>query len=372
MRDVESVDHLFLHYSYTFEIWGLVLQKWDFCWTLPRAVKEFVHQWNPPSRNPFIKKLWSFVFPHMAWGLWKERNNRIFRNIHLPPNIVFKKISRAIFDNLSTVSSNVLSHSGTLKEYEANVVKDWDFGHHVVTPKVNPRDNIGWNFPPQGWVKINFDGAARGFPSQAGCGGVIQDHYGNFISAIALPLGKQTNNVAEAIGAYHSLKLAKKNNFKLVWVKGDAKNIINYLKGKSTLAWNVDIWMKKAKDIIKTFDRCIIVHVYRQANVVANFLANRGVTCQAQLSWTRGDRLDSEFVMHLFHERSQGSKFNDNLCHKTLSVSRITDTFLFETGGQRGHENRCELISHALWAILNIFWSLTLTLKILCRECSRE
>lgn len=44
------------------------------------------------------------------------------------------------------------------------------------------------------------------------------------------------------------------------------------------------MWIKKARDIIKTFDKCIISHVYRQANVAADYLANKGVTSKSQLS----------------------------------------------------------------------------------------
>lgn len=145
----------------------------------------------------------------MAWGLWKEHNNHIFKDTHLPSDFVFKKISTDISNNLLVVSPNVLSHNGILKEYGVNIVKGWNFGHHMVTPKVNLMDNISWNFPPQGWVKINFGGAAKGNSGQASFCGVIRDHKGNFISAIDMPLSKQINNVAKAIGAYHILKLAK-------------------------------------------------------------------------------------------------------------------------------------------------------------------
>lgn len=31
---------------------------------------------------------------------------------------------------------------------------------------------VGWSFPPQGWVKLNTDGASKGNPGLAGAGGL--------------------------------------------------------------------------------------------------------------------------------------------------------------------------------------------------------
>lgn len=82
-----------------------MLQKWDLCWIFLGSIKEFIYQWRSPTRNYLLKTLWSFVFPHVAWGLWKEHNNRIFREIYLQPEIVLKKATRAINENISIVSA---------------------------------------------------------------------------------------------------------------------------------------------------------------------------------------------------------------------------------------------------------------------------
>lgn len=36
----------------------------------------------------------------------------------------------------------------------------------------------GWVVPPQGWIKLNFDGAVKGGLGVAGCRGVIRDEGG--------------------------------------------------------------------------------------------------------------------------------------------------------------------------------------------------
>ena len=44
---------------------------------------------------------------------------------------------------------------------------------------------IRWKFPSPGWVKINTDGAARGCPGLATCGGIFRGSMGEFIGAFS-------------------------------------------------------------------------------------------------------------------------------------------------------------------------------------------
>ena len=47
---------------------------------------------------------------------------------------------------------------------------------------------VRWCAPVEGWVKLNVDGASKGNPGIAG-GGVLRDHYGNWIQGFACNLG---------------------------------------------------------------------------------------------------------------------------------------------------------------------------------------
>ena len=59
----------------------------------------------------------------------------------------------------------------------------------------NPRSIIKWNFSPNGWIKGNFDGAAKGNLGRAGCGGVLRDHTDNIIDVIAIPIGNSNSRI---------------------------------------------------------------------------------------------------------------------------------------------------------------------------------
>ena len=56
----------------------------------------------------------------------------------------------------------------------------------VMTPE--PRCNR-WQPPIQGWVKLNTDGAVSVVAGKSGCGGVVRNYMGLWISGFAQNLG---------------------------------------------------------------------------------------------------------------------------------------------------------------------------------------
>ena len=101
----------------------------------------------------------------------------------------------------------------------------------------NPRLTRSWNYPPNGWIKGNFDGAAKGNPGRAGCGGVLRDQVGNVIDAIIVPIGYSNSHIAEAIAALYTMKLAVELGHPKLWLEGDSLNIINILNNKNSITW---------------------------------------------------------------------------------------------------------------------------------------
>ena len=84
------------------------------------------------------------------------------------------------------------------------------FGINTRTSKVLSPLPIRWEFPSPGWVKINTDGAARGFPGLATCGGIFRESMGEFIGAFSVFLDIQTALVAEFYGVIYALEEAQK------------------------------------------------------------------------------------------------------------------------------------------------------------------
>ena len=59
------------------------------------------------------------------------------------------------------------------------------------------RANCRWSPPPTGWVKLNFDGAARGNPRIAGIGCIINNDFGQWLAKKAMAIRPTSNNLAE-------------------------------------------------------------------------------------------------------------------------------------------------------------------------------
>lgn len=79
-RDVESVDHIFLHCSYVSEVWGEIMMEAGIDWVFPRCLWDSFLSWKVRKLSPRSKVLWSLVFPSVCWTIWLDRNQTIFEN----------------------------------------------------------------------------------------------------------------------------------------------------------------------------------------------------------------------------------------------------------------------------------------------------
>lgn len=74
------------------------------------------------------------------------------------------------------------------------------------------KKTLEYNFlhPPQGFTKLNFDGASKGNPDLAGLGGLIWDTEGKNLKVFVAACGTTTNNVADFLGLEKGLHLVSK------------------------------------------------------------------------------------------------------------------------------------------------------------------
>ena len=79
--------------------------------------------------------------------------------------------------------------------------------------------NVKWNSPPMGWMKGNFDSAAKGNPGKAGCGGVLRDHRCRIIDAISIPIGIYTSHKVEAMVMLYTMRLAIETGYQNLWME---------------------------------------------------------------------------------------------------------------------------------------------------------
>ena len=127
------------------------------------------------------------------------------------------------------------------------------------------------------WL-LMVDGAARGNPGKAGCGAAICDENGVTVKELSRYLGKTTNNVAEyealLMGLEAVIALGKKN----IRVQSDSELMVRQLNGQYRVRdAKLQLLFERAQDLLRQFDRCTILHVRREANQLADKLANRGI-----------------------------------------------------------------------------------------------
>ena len=77
----ESIDHLFTTCAFTTQVWG----HWAHCLAihilqLPIKLINLWSSWRLNSFNKQERVIWDLTATAVLWGMWKERNNRIFNN----------------------------------------------------------------------------------------------------------------------------------------------------------------------------------------------------------------------------------------------------------------------------------------------------
>ena len=76
----ETVDHLFLHCPFAWEIWSMVFDLFGVCWVMPCSILELLECWQGnfgKHRNLSIGR----AVPHcLMWSIWRERNGHSFED----------------------------------------------------------------------------------------------------------------------------------------------------------------------------------------------------------------------------------------------------------------------------------------------------
>lgn len=97
---------------------------------------------------------------------------------------------------------------------------------------------IGWKPPPIGWVILKADEAGKGATNKAGCGGIITDCNGSFISALAAFLGSCNVATTKLQGVFKGLNLAYSLGIRRLKVELDSKVAFDWLKQKNMKGLN--------------------------------------------------------------------------------------------------------------------------------------
>ncbi|GLJ13563.1 hypothetical protein SUGI_0215410 [Cryptomeria japonica] len=83
------------------------------------------------------------------------------------------------------------------------------------------------------------------------------------------------NNIVEALAFLFEVKLAKQREVKSVIFEGDSLNTVMDLKEEMAKNWKIDYIIQEIKNQLSWFDKFILAHCFREANGLADLLANK-------------------------------------------------------------------------------------------------
>lgn len=122
------------------------------------------------------------------------------------------------------------------------------------------------------------DGAARGNPGPAAIGFVLYDPNGDAVAEVGGVIGETTNNVAEYQALIAGLGLALDRGVSAIEVRIDSLLLVKQVMGEYRVkASHLKPLHREAVRLLARFDDASIGHVRREANTVADALANEAL-----------------------------------------------------------------------------------------------
>ncbi|CAN1140351.1 Putative ribonuclease H protein At1g65750 [Linum perenne] len=128
-----------------------------------------------------------------------------------------------------------------------------------------------------GWATLNSDGSVRTPHGQASAGGLIRDSSSNCLQAFTVNLGRCSITRAEICGALEGVRRAWDTGYRKLEVQMDSKKAMSILlnfEPASSHQFTLEVmefqeWLQREWEVK-------VIHVYREANKAADYLANLG------------------------------------------------------------------------------------------------
>jgi ribonuclease HI len=182
---------------------------------------------------------------------------------------------------------------------EAHIFQSWKLNLKDSGISQPPKGHFSspslWSPPPDGFIKINFDGASKGNPGPAGYGAVIRNSTGEILLLTAGYLGETTNNVAELTGLLQGLQKALGHTSHNIILEGDSQIVIQLITKilhggqphKISPSWRLAGLLEDFQSLLRRNINVIPSHIKRKANTVADLLANEGVIREREnITWS--------------------------------------------------------------------------------------
>ncbi|KAF5180300.1 Ribonuclease h domain, partial [Thalictrum thalictroides] len=171
------------------KIWKDVTM-WFGMHSLPQKVEDLIVAMDRLS--PLIKQLWQAASITSIVHLWKKRNKVLYDELNVSNMFILNEVKRSTTWAYSQSKRHMENSTQDL-----TIMKNLGLQTRFKSPpKVI---ECYWSLPPEGWIKVNMDGASKGNPGVAGWGAVSRRDDGAMIEVAIGGLGVETYFIAEMV-----------------------------------------------------------------------------------------------------------------------------------------------------------------------------
>ena len=246
----ESIIHVLRDCPAMYGLWQRLIprRKRNSFFTL--SLSEWVYENLGDSRTEW-ECPWSTVFAMGVWWGWKWRCGNVF-------GVVGKCRDRVKF----------------IKDLAKEVITAHSLMAAKTKASTRVERQIAWTRPPEGWFKLNTDGASRGNPGLATAGGVLRNSDGEWCSGFALNIGICSAPLAELWGVYYGLYIVWEYKVTRLELEVDSEIVVGFLKTGISDTHPLSFLARLCYGFISRDWIVRISHKYRKANRLADGLAN--------------------------------------------------------------------------------------------------
>ncbi|CAN1182065.1 Putative ribonuclease H protein At1g65750 [Linum perenne] len=196
------------------------------------------------------------AFGVMIWILWKQRNDFIFSEV------------------IQAAGQTIQHHT-----FWVNLINSsMSDARNIINLGACPlrERHIAWGPAPALWTTLNADGSLKKQNNSAAAGGVIRDESGRILAAFATNLGVCSITRAELFSAVKCLELAWDKGCCKVMLQLDSKCAVQILSKPADLDHQHASLVARFNELKQRVWDINIQHIFREANFLADYLANSG------------------------------------------------------------------------------------------------
>ena len=260
---MDSIEHIFNSGQFASRVWSFFAASAGLEIEQPSIQARLRQWWAVRPRNSGHQLMLQATPIFVCWNLWKNRCACKYGG--KATNI--SRVKYAIYKDTFKMLKNSFPHIQWPANWTALIQKIENCKHDIKVHKV------GWNKPPEDWVKINTDGSALNNPGKIGAGGIIRDKDGKLLMAFAVPLGEGSNNKAEVEAALFGLQWATELGHTNIIMELDSQIVVQWIAKKTVHHWSVTNQLERIQQLIQQTQQFKCDHIFREANWVADSLS---------------------------------------------------------------------------------------------------